>query len=79
MSFYTEMTEQQNHLQQVLQQQQGLISEINDLNSKVNSKREMLMKLQGVAEYLQQIGVTLPEPESEVEEAPAEEPASEVE
>lgn len=78
MSFYTEMTEQQNHLQQVLQQQQGLISEINDLNSKVNSKREMLMKLQGVAEYLQQIGVTLPEPEPEVE-AETEEPASEEE
>jgi len=78
MSFYTEMTEQQNHLQQVLQQQQGLISEINDLNSKVNSKREMLMKLQGVAEYLQQIGVTLPEPEPEAE-AETEEPASEEE
>ena len=78
MSFYTEMTEQQNHLQQVLQQQQGLISEINDLNSKVNSKSEMLMKLQGVAEYLQQIGVTLPEPEPEAE-AETEEPASEEE
>ena len=71
------MTEQQNHLQQVLEQQQGLIGEINNLNSQITSKREMLMKLQGVAEYLQQIGVTLPEPEPEAEEAPAEEPASE--
>lgn len=76
MSFYTEMTEQQNHLQQVLEQQQGLIGEINGLNSQITSKREMLVKLQGVAEYLQQIGVTLPEPEPEAE---AEEPASEEE
>jgi len=73
------MTEQQNHLQQVLEQQQTLIGEINTLNSQVTSKREMLMKLQGVAEYLQQIGVSLPEPETPAEEAPAEEPASEVE
>jgi len=56
-----------------------LIGEINTLNSQVTSKREMLMKLQGVAEYLQQIGVSLPEPEEPAEEAPAEEPASEVE
>lgn len=67
MSFHTEMTEQQNHLQQVLEQQQSLIGEINNLNSQITSKREMLMKLQGVAEYLQQIGVTLSEPESEPE------------
>ena len=73
------MTEQQNHLQQVLEQQQALIGEINTLNSQVTSKREMLMKLQGVAEYLQQIGVSLPEPEAPAEEAPAEEPASEAE
>lgn len=70
------MTEQQNHLQQVLEQQQGLVGEINNLNSQITSKREILVKLQGVAEYLQQIGVTLPEPETEAE---AEEPASEEE
>lgn len=65
------MTEQQQHLQSAFEQQQQLINEINALNAQINSKREMLMKLQGVAEYLQQTGVTLPEPEV------AEEPVAE--
>ena len=61
------MTDQQNHLSQVLQQQQQLVEEIKELNSKVESKRQMALKLQGVAEYLDQIGVKLPEPETEGE------------
>lgn len=67
------MTEQQQHLAQVLEQQQQLINEINALNTQINSKREMAIKLQGVAEYLQQVGVTLPEPEPETENQPSEE------
>tara|TARA_B100001996_G_scaffold277614_1_gene218145 strand:+ start:1007 stop:1249 length:243 start_codon:yes stop_codon:yes gene_type:complete len=63
-----ELTEQQGHLQQVLEQQKTLVNEINELNSQVSSKREMAVKLQGVREYLEQTGVKLPEPE----EAPAE-------
>ena len=58
------MTDQQNHLAQVLQQQQTLVKEINDLNSQVESKKQMALKLQGVAEYLDQIGIKLPEPET---------------
>jgi hypothetical protein len=54
------MTDQQNHLKQVLEQQKGLIEEINALNSQITSKREMAVKLQGIAEYLDQIGVKLP-------------------
>ncbi len=69
-----ELTDQQGHLQQVLEQQQTLINEINQLNNQVTSKREMAMKLQGVREYLEQTGVTLPEPE----ESPAEEATTEV-
>ena len=75
------MTDQENHLKQVLVQQKALVDEINALNSQITSKREMAVKLQGVAEYLDQIGVKLPkEGESEptpettpevVEEAPA--------
>jgi len=61
------MTDQQNHLSQVLQQQQQLVEEIKELNSQVESKRQMALKLQGVAEYLDQIGVKLPEPEAESE------------
>ena len=59
----TELTEQQKHLQSVLEQQQTLISEINTLEAQARTKREMAVKLQGIAEYLNGIGVKLPEPE----------------
>ena len=64
------MTEQENHLKQVLTQQKTLVDEINALNSQITSKREMAVKLQGIAEYLDQLGVKLPEEETEGEEAP---------
>ena len=67
------MTDQQTHLKQVLEQQKGLIEEINALNSQITSKREMAVKLQGIAEYLDQIGVKLPT-EEEAEAAPEETP-----
>ena len=59
-----ELNEQQNHLAQVLKQQQTLVQEINELNTQVESKKQMALKLQGVAEYLDQIGIKLPEPET---------------
>jgi prefoldin subunit 5 len=55
------MTEQQQHLQSVIQQGQELAEAINKLNAQITEKRAMLTKLQGVAEYLDQIGVKLPE------------------
>lgn len=58
-----ELTEQQKHLQSVLQQQQEIITEINTLEAQARSKREMAVKLQGIVEYLNGIGVKLPEPE----------------
>ena len=70
------MTEQENHLKQVLTQQKTLVDEINALNNQITSKREMAVKLQGIAEYLDQLGVKLPKEETEGEEAP--EAASEV-
>ena len=63
------MTDQENHLKQVLTQQKALVDEINALNSQITSKREMAVKLQGIAEYLDQIGVKLPK-EEEAEAAP---------
>ena len=63
------MTEQQQHLQSVIQQGQELGEAINKLTTQINEKRAMLTKLQGVAEYLDQIGVKLPE--EGAEEAPA--------
>jgi len=64
------MTEQENHLKQVLTQQKTLVDEINALNNQITSKREMAVKLQGIAEYLDQLGVKLPKEEEGGEEAP---------
>ena len=61
------MTEQQDHLQQLLQQRQQLANEYNALNEQMISKRETILKLNGAIEYLQEIGVRLPEPEVEPE------------
>lgn len=66
-----ELTEQQKHLQSVLEQQQTLISEINTLEAQAKSKREMAVKLQGIAEYLNGIGVKLPTAEEAEPEASA--------
>ena len=67
------LTEQQNHLQQVVEQQKTLVAEIQSLNSQVENKRNMATKLQGIAEYLDGLGVKLPtEEEAEAEgDAPA--------
>ena len=64
-----ELTEQQTHLKSVIDQQNTLAQEVQQLNAALDSKRSMFTKLQGVREYLEQTGVTLPEPEVE---APAE-------
>ena len=63
-----ELTEQQVHLQQVLEQQQTLSQEAQRLNVAVQNNNAMFTKLQGVREYLEQTGVTLPEPDVEGEE-----------
>ena len=53
------MTDQQKHLQQVIDQQQQVINDINILNNQLTTKRELALKLQGVLEYLEQTGVVL--------------------
>ena len=58
-------TEQQNHLKSVVEQSQGLVNEINQLEAQAKQKREMLLKLQGIIEYLQQTGVELPKDDEE--------------
>jgi len=52
------MTEQQQHLANLLEQR-------NNLDQKIAQNRELFWKVQGAIEYLMQIGVTLPEPEQE--------------
>jgi hypothetical protein len=61
------MTEQQKHLSSVIEQQKTLITEMQTLDTDLTTKRELAIKLQGVIEYLNQIGVTLPEPEPKEE------------
>ena len=65
-----ELTEQQRHLQSVLEQQQTLVSEINTLEVKARQKREMAVKLQGIVEYLGGIGVELPKQEELTPDVP---------
>ena len=55
------MTEQQEHLENLVKQRQTLGQELESLQGQVTSKRELFLKVQGVIEYLTQIGVTLPE------------------
>lgn len=55
------MTEQQEHLSNLLQQK-------SNLESQLNQNRELLLKVQGAIEYLVQIGVALPQPEEPAEE-----------
>ena len=57
-------SEQQNHLKSVTEQAQGLVNEINQLEGQAKNKRELLLKLQGIIEYLQQTGVELPKEEA---------------
>ena len=59
------MTEQQQHLQSAIQQQNTLVQEIQSLQSQLDSKRQLALKAQGIIEYLDQIGVKLPEAETE--------------
>ena len=70
-----EVTDHQNHLKSVTDQAKELVNEINQLEAQAKSKRDMLLKLQGIIEYLQQTGVELPK---EVP-APPEPPVAEAE
>ena len=73
------MTEQQNHLAQFVEQRQKLAADLENLTNQSTRTRELFLKTQGAIEYLNAVGVTLPEPEaSEAEgEAPAEEAPAE--
>ena len=70
------MSEQQDHLTNLLKQRQDLIDEINGLQSQATAKRELLLRASGAIEYLQQIGVKLPE-EGDAAEGEPEAPAVE--
>ena len=67
-----ELQDHQTHLQ-------NLINQANTLSNEIETKRTVLLKVQGVIEYLSELGVTLPEPPAPAEtpEAPPEPEVSE--
>ena len=69
------MNEQQNHLAQLVEQREKLAVDLEKLGSQSTRTRELFLKTQGAIEYLQAVGVTLPEPE--VTEEAVEETAEE--
>ena len=66
-----ELQDHQTHLQ-------NLVNQANTLSNEIESKRTLLLKVQGAIEYLSEIGVKLPEPPTpETTEAPPEPEVSE--
>ena len=65
-----ELQDHQTHLQ-------NLVSQANTLSNEIETKRTLLLKVQGVIEYLSELGVTLPEAPPETPEAPPEPEVSE--
>lgn len=59
------MTEQQQHLSNLLNQRAEILKEIESLQVKINSQKELGLKVQGAIEYLDQIGVKLEEESTE--------------
>ena len=73
------MNEQQEHLSQLIEQRNNLSTQLENIQGQSVRTREVLLKTLGAIEYLEAVGVTLPEPEvteeteASIEEAPAEE------
>ena len=67
-----ELQDHQTHLQ-------NLVNQPNTLSNEIETKRTLLLKVQGVIEYLSELGVKLPEPPApeETPEAPPEPEVSE--
>ena len=70
------MNEQQEHLSQVIEQRNNLSTQLENIQRQSVRTREVLLKTLGAIEYLEAVGVKLPEPEV-TEEAEAEAPAEE--
>ena len=66
-----ELQDHQTHLQ-------NLVKQANALSNEVETKKNLLLKVQGAIEYLTELGVKLPEPPApETPEAPPEPEVSE--
>ena len=69
----TQNVQHQVHLDSAIEQQKQLLNEIQDLNTQLSTKKEIVLKVQGVIEYLQQVTSTPEEtvPEEVVPETKA--------
>ena len=65
-----ELQDHQTHLQ-------NLVNQANTLSNEIETKRTLLLKVQGVIEYLSELGVKLPEAPTETPAAPPEPEVSE--
>lgn len=61
------------HLESARQQQQQLLGEVQELQGQISTKRELILKVQGVIEYLTQIEETA-QPEAPTESETLNEP-----
>ena len=57
-----ELQDHQTHLQ-------NLVSQANTLSNEIETKRTLLLKVQGAIEYISELGVKLPETPAETPEA----------
>ena len=65
-----ELSDHQTHLK-------SLVTQANSLSNEIETKKNLLLKVQGAIEYLSELGVKLPEPPAETPEAPPEPEVSE--
>ena len=70
------MNDQQEHLTQLIEQRNNLTIQLENFQGQSARTREVLLKTLGAIEYLEAVGVTLPESEV-TEQAEAEAPAEE--
>ena len=62
----TQNSQHQTHLDSAIEQQQQILNEIQELNNQVATKKEVILKVQGVIEYLQQVTAAPEEPTEQV-------------
>ena len=61
------MDQQQQHLTQLLEQKNNLTNQLESIQGQSSKTRDVLLKTVGAIEYLEAVGVILPEPELEAE------------
>ncbi len=57
------MDQQQQHLTQLLEQKNNLTNQLENIQGQSSRTRDILLKTVGAIEYLEAVGVILPEPE----------------